>query len=140
MYGYQIEEITEGDDNLVSQACAAAIEEAKSYLDPNIKDKKSFDGRLLYDVAAIFGATGTNRHSLILQHCATLAKWHLTVLCNADFIYDQAKERYDRATDWFTKIAKGTVNLSSLPQLSITDENTETQPFSSGSRPKFNHE
>lgn len=140
IYSYQLEQITEGNDDLVAQALNAAIEEAKSYLTPNIKDKKSFDGRLLYDVEAIFGATGTDRNSLILQHCVTLAKWHLSVLCNADFIYEQAKERYDRAVDWFVKIAKGTINLSSLPQLTITDENNETQPFVSGSRSKFNHE
>ncbi|MBS1535322.1 MAG: DUF1320 family protein [Bacteroidetes bacterium] len=140
IYSYQIEDITEGDDNLVAQACAAAIEEAKSYLTPNIKTKQSFDGRLLYDVEAIFSAEGTDRNSLILQHCATLAKWHLVTLCNADVIYEQAKDRYDRAIDWFTKIAKGTINLTGLPQLTISPDTETAEAFYSGSRTKFIHE
>ena len=140
IYSYQVEQITEGDDNLIAQACSAGVEEAKSYLDSNLLNKKNFDGRLHYDVEGIFGAEGDDRNSLILQHCATLAKFHLSTLCNADFIYEQAKDRYDRAIDWFTKIAKGTINLTGLPQLTISDETNETQPFSMGSRSKFNHD
>lgn len=141
IYAYQVDQITEGNDDLVLQAMSAAIEEAKSYLDPNTTNKKTYDGRLLYDVEAIFNATGTDRNSLILQHCVTIAKFHLAALCNADFIYEQAKERYDRAVDWFTKIARGIINLTSLPQLTITpSEDDETLPFVSGSRPKFNHD
>lgn len=141
IYDYQLDQITDGDDNIVSQGIAAAIEEAKSYLTPNVNDKKWLDGRLLYDVEAIFSATELDRNSLILQHCCTLAKWHIAQLCNADFIYEKAKERYDRAIDWFTKIAKGTINLSTLPQLA-RDEQTagEKQPFEFGSRAKFNHD
>lgn len=141
IYDYQMDEITEGDDTIVLQAISAAIEEAKSYLTPNTNDNKWLDGRMLYDVEAIFNATGLDRNSLILQHCCTLAKWHLAQLCNADFIYEKAKERYDRAIDWFTKIAKGTINLTTLPQL-VRDEQTagDKQPFQFGSRQKFNHD
>ena len=96
---------------------------------------------MLYDVEAIFSATTTDRNSLILQHCATLAKWHIVELCNADIIYEKAKDRYDRAVSWFTKISKGTINLTTLPQLVRTDTNTdiEIQPFQGGSGKKFNH-
>ena len=139
IYAYQIDQITEGDDNIVAQALSAAVEEAKSYLTANVNSLKTFDGRIVYDVEAIFGATELDRNSLILQHCLTLAKFHVAVLCNADFIYEQAKERYDRAIDWFTKLAKGTVVLTSLPRIDI--ETTEDRnPFSSGSRTKFNHD
>lgn len=141
MYGYQIEQITEGKEDIVLQAMLAAEEEAKSYLTPNVNKNEYLDGRLLYDVEAIFSATGLDRNSLILQHCATLAKWHIVELCNADIIYEQAKDRYDRAITWFTNIAKGVVNLTSLPQL-VRDETTagDKQPFEFGSRPKFNHD
>ena len=139
IYAYQIDQITEGDDNIVAQALSAAVEEAKSYLTANVNSLKTFDGRIVYDIEAIFGATELDRNSLILQHCLTLAKFHVAVLCNADFIYEQAKERYDRAIDWFTKLAKGTVVLTSLPRIDI--ETTEDRnPFSSGSRAKFNHD
>lgn len=141
LYEYQIDQITDGNDDLVAQACNAAIEEAKSYLAPNVEDKKWLDGRLLYDVETIFSQAGNDRHSLIVQHCCTMAKWYVAELCNADFIYEKAKERYDRAVDWFTKVAKGTINVSSLPQLT-RDETTagDKQPFQFGSRAKFNHD
>lgn len=141
LYEYQLDEITEGDDNLVSQACNAAIEEAKSYLTPNANSRQWLDGRLLYDVEAIFSATGNDRHSLVVQHCCTLAKWYVAELCNADFIYEKARERYDRAIKWFDNVARGTINVSTLPQL-VRDETTagEKQPFEFGSRTKFNHD
>lgn len=141
IYDYQLDQITDGNDDIVAQGIAAAIEEAKSYLTPNINDKKWLDGRILYDVQAIFNATGNDRHSLIIQHCCTLAKWHIAELCNADFIYEKAKDRYDRAISWFTKIATGTINLTTLPQL-VRDETTagDKQPFEFGSRVKFNHD
>ena len=140
IYAYQIEQITEGNDDLVLQALAAAVEEAKSYLTPNINRLEALDGRILYDVEQVFNKTGLDRNSLILQHCLTLAKFHIATLCNADFIYEQAKERYDRAIDWFTKLSKGTVVLSSLPQITITDTNSQRQPFSAGSNKKFKHD
>jgi hypothetical protein len=140
IYAYQIDQITEGNDDLVAQALAAAEEEAKSYLTPNTNKLETLDGRILYDTAAIFSTTGLDRNSLILQHCLTLAKFHIATLCNADFIYEQAKERYDRAIDWFTKLAKGTVVLTSLPRIVLDNTNSDRQPFSSGSRTKFNHD
>jgi len=140
IYSYQVDQITEGNEDLVAQALSAAEEEAKSYLTPNINSNTAFDGRVLYDTTKIFNASGLDRNALILQHCLTLAKFHIATLCNADFIYEQAKERYDRAIDWFTKLSKGTLVLTSLPQITITDQNNTRQPFSSGSRAKFNHE
>ena len=141
IYDYQLDQITDGDDNIVAQGIAAAVEEAKSYLTPNLNDRKWLDGRILYDVETIFNATELDRNSLILQHCCTLAKWHIAQLCNADFIYEKAKDRYDRAISWFTKIATGTINLSTLPQL-VRDEETagDKKPFEFGSRIKFNHD
>ena len=140
IYAYQIDQITEGNDDLVAQALLAAIEEAKSYLTPNINKLETMDGRVLYDTEAVFNTTELDRNSLILQHCLTLAKFHLATLCNADFIYEQAKERYDRAIDWFTKLAKGTVVLTSLPRITIDDTTTTRNPFSMGSRNKFKHD
>jgi phage gp36-like protein len=139
IYAYQVDQITEGNDDLVLQALSAAVEEAKSYLTANVNSLKTFDGRIVYDVDAIFTTTGLDRNSLILQHCMTLAKFHIAVLCNADFIYEQAKERYDRAIEWFSKLANGKVVLASLPKINI-EETEDRKPFSSGSRTKFNHE
>jgi phage gp36-like protein len=130
IYGYQVDQITEGNDDLVQQAIGAAIQEVGGYL----------SGASLYDVPAIFVTTGTARNSLILTHTTTVAKWYLVELCNADVIYEQAKERYDRAVSWLIKLSKGTVTLSELPVISIDEEENETDTFGFGSRVKFNHE
>lgn len=130
IYGYQVDQITEGDDDLVLQAINAAIEEVGGYL----------AGNSLYDVAAIFAAVDANRNALILTHTVTIAKWYIVELCNADIIYEQAKERYDRATAWLTKLSKGTVTLGSLPVVPIATGETETDSFGYGSRVKFNHD
>lgn len=140
IYDYQIDQITEGNDDIVAQALAAAEEEAKSYLTTNINKLETLDGRIIYDTEAVFSAIGLDRNALILQHCLTLAKFHIATLCNADFIYEQAKERYDRAIDWLTKLSKGTVVLTSLPRITLDNTNSERQPFSAGSRTKFNHD
>lgn len=141
IYNYQIDQITEGDTNITLQAIAAAIEEVRSYLSGNFK-REWKDGRLRYDVDAILNATGDERNALILSHTATIAKWYIVELCNADIIYETAKERYDRAVAWFKDLAKGNVNLSTLPTLN-DDENEngeDTSPWLYGSRRKFNHE
>ena len=130
IYGYQVEQITEGDDDLVLQAINAAIEEVGGYL----------AGNSLYDVSAIFATTGTNRNALILTHTVTIAKWSIAELCNADIIYEQAKERYDRAVSWLTKLSKGTVTLGGLPTIPIATGETETDTFGYGSRVKFIHD
>ncbi|MGE4345928.1 MAG: phage protein Gp36 family protein [Flavobacteriaceae bacterium] len=140
IYNYQVDQITEGDNTIVLQGLAAAEEECRSYLESNIYQKENQDGRLIYDVETIFGATGTDRNALILQHCITIAKYHIIQLSNVDILYEQAKERYDRAIDWLTKLAKGQITLKSLPTIEISDEDENLKPFSFGSRKKFNHE
>lgn len=140
IYNYQVDQITEGDDTIVQQGLAAAEEECRSYLEANFYQKENQDGRLIYDVATIFGATGAGRNALILQHCITIAKYHIIQLSNVDILYEQAKERYDRAIDWLTKLAKGQITLKSLPTIEISEGDEDLKPFSFGSRRKFNHE
>jgi len=130
IYGYQVDQITEGDDAIVLQAINAAIEEVGGYL----------SGASLYDVKAIFAATGANRNALIVTHTVTVAKWYIVELCNADVIYEQAKERYDRAVAWLTKLSKATVTLGSLPVVAIATGETEIDTFGYGSRVKFTHD
>ena len=137
MYGYQIEQITEGDETVVAIAMAAAEEEVRSYLTGNNK-KDWQDGRLQYDVNAILSATSTARNALLVKMTVVIAKYWIIDLCNADIIYEQSKERYDRATAWLKDLASGKINLGTLPL--IDNELTTTQPFSFGSRAKFTHE
>ncbi|AUX17363.1 phage protein Gp36 family protein [Flavobacterium columnare] len=122
IYGYQVDQITEGNDEIVYQAIEAAIQEVKSFL-----------SETLYDTVAIFSATGTNRNALLLAHTKTIAKWYIVELCNADIIQEQAKDRYDRAISWLTKLSKGTVALNELPTVSISNTESETDTFGFGS-------
>ena len=56
-------------------------------------------------------------------------------------IYDHAKERYDRAIEYLKRLAKGEVNISSLPIVPRTEESEQQiTPFVYGSRKKYNHE
>ncbi|MDY3337799.1 DUF1320 family protein [Riemerella anatipestifer] len=142
IYNYQLEQITEGDDSIVLQALSSAEIELKSYLQGNHK-KEYLDGRLRYDVEVILSKTGDERNALLVSHGIAIAKWYIIDLCKVDILYEQAKERYDRAVAWLKQLAKGEVNLSDLPTLQDNanngDEDT-VQPFIYGSRPKFNHE
>lgn len=139
IYAYQLSEITEMDDGIVEMAITAATDEAKSYLRPNRKSEW-MDGRAKYDVDAVFNAAGTARNSLLMEMVKSIAVWYVVRLCNVDMIYENLKDRYDRAIDWLKKVNKGeiTLDLALLPD-DDTDTNTQ-QPFRFGSRPKFNHD
>lgn len=139
MYGYQIDQITEGNDNIIDMGMAAAEEEVRSYLEGNNKVEWK-DGRLRYDVEAILSASAEARNQLIVKQAITIAKWWIVDLANADIIYEQAKERYDRSKEWLSQLASGEVNLSTLPTLSAEILENEREPFTYGSRKKFNHE
>lgn len=140
MYDYQLDQITEGDDTIIQMGIETAIEEVRSYLTPNGRHENR-DGRLIYDTDAIFAAIGTDRNPLILAITKTCAEWWITQLCNADIVYEQIKERYDRATKWLTQLRKGDVNISTLPQLDLFgDDNPDAPQLYYGSRQKFNHE
>lgn len=145
IYNYQVEQITQGDESIVLQALDTAEQEVKSYF--YINQKKIFlDGRKIYDVDKIFSAKGNDRNALLVSLCLSVAKWYIVDLCNADIIYQHAKERYDRAIEYLQKINKGEVSLGNIPTLQDTNqdsqqkENNHNKPFSFGSRNKFNHE
>lgn len=145
IYNYQVEQITQGDESIVLQALDTAEQEVKSYF--YINQKKEFlDGRKIYDVDKIFSAKGNDRNALLVSLCLSVAKWYIVDLCNADIIYQHAKERYDRAIEYLQKINKGEVSLGNVPTLQDTNqespqkENIHNKPFSFGSRNKFNHE
>lgn len=142
LYQYQVEQISESNSDIVLRAIATAEEEVKSYFYTNAK-REYLDGRLRYDVEAIFSKQGAERHPLILNAVITVAVWHFITLAHPDMIHEQVKERYDRIIDYLKKINKGEVSLGNLPLLK-EDENqpndSSQQPFSFGSRLKFSHE
>lgn len=137
IYNYQINQITEQNEDIIIQAMASAEEELRSYLSA----PEWSDGRPKYDVTAILSVTGFERNNLLVRIASTIAKFYIIELCNADVLYEAAKERYDRAVTWLKSFAKGDIKLSTLPTTPDVDPNsTGTEPFIYGSRTKFNHE
>lgn len=130
MYGYQIDEITEGDDTLVARAINTAIQEVKSYL----------YSATTYNVPLIFAATGAQRVDILVTHCATIAKWYIVELCNADIIQETAEKRYKEAIAWLYKLSSGKVVLDDLPTIPIEETQEEMDNLGYGSRLKFNHD
>jgi len=135
IYEYQLQQITQQNQDIAFMAIATAEQEVKSYLTPNAQ-KHWQDGRLRYDVALIFSKKGINRNPLLVQQVKTVAVWYLCQLSNPDIIYENIKERYDRVIDYLKQVALGSVTLD-LPLLTT---NKNTKPFRFASRKKFNHE
>jgi phage gp36-like protein len=108
LYVYQAQEITEADNDILLMNIAAAEAEVRSYLAG------------LYDVEAIFSAEGSKRNPLLMELTKNIAVWYIVRLSNVDLIYKHAKERYDAAIDWLTKVADGKV-APDLPAAPIDD-------------------
>lgn len=135
---YQLNAITDGDDSIVDVAIEMAIEEVASILTPN-NMKTWEDGRLAYDVAAIFAAEGDARNALMLGNVKTCTIWHLIALCNTGLIYKDAQDRYDRTITYLKGLAQGDYNSATLPKVTVPPPDTQL-PFQFGSRCKFHHE
>lgn len=144
MYSYQLDEITENDNTIVTMAIKSAVSEMKSYLNPS-NQKQWQDGRPLYDVSKIFGATGDERDALIMELCKDIAAYRVCRLANVDVIHEHVKERYDRAIDWLKSVAGLNGAPTLTPDLPTIDPDTEggdneKKTYRAGSRKKFDHE
>jgi hypothetical protein len=125
---------------IVEEAIEAAIEEVSSRLTPNDK-KEWLDGRPLYNVDAIFNATGTERNALMLQNTKIVAGWQIVLKGNAGLDYEKLKSAYDRATKYLIQLATGEVNSRTLPRVApATDEAAAAKQWRYGSRRKFSHD
>jgi len=103
----ELDEITRGDDTLIDQAALAAISEMRGWL---------YD---TFDVDAIFAATGSNRHALLVQYAADIAIWLIVARGQAGQDFDDRKSRYDRAIAWLKAAAK-TDMFADLPRRTAT--------------------
>lgn len=125
LYDYQLQQIIENDTDIAAMAIEAAVEEVRSYLD------------VRYDCDKIFAATGTDRNALIVEMLKNIALYNIVRLANVDIIYEKARERYDRAVEYFDRVASGKLALR-LPLKEDEQGDVQTK-FRSGSNPKFNH-
>ncbi len=144
LYGYQMDEIAEGDDTIIESGILAGISEVKAYFTAS-NQKQWSDGRPRYNVNAIFGATGSERDPFVMRMCKTVAAWNICELANVDIIYDHVRERYENVIKTLEKIA-GIGEYQNSPTLTpdlptiAPDTESNKKPFRYGSRTKFNHE
>jgi hypothetical protein len=92
-----IDFITEADDDIVNEAIAAAIEEAKGYLSD-------------YDIDTIFSAEGADRNSIVLLYTKDLAVWHFINLGNPNIEIAFRETRYKLAVEWLEKVQSRKTN------------------------------
>lgn len=135
----KIQVIASNDDLIIQEAINAGITDVKSRLTPPSK-KKALDGRLRYDVDALFGQQGSERNPLILAYTKVAAIWHLIIRSNAGVDYAIIESRYDRAVEYLKDLASGAASDLTIPQLPPDEGESETKLFRVGSRRKFNHE
>lgn len=135
----KIQLIASNDDLIVQEAINAAITDIKSRLTPPAK-KEAFDGRLRYDVTALFNQIGGDRNPLILAYTKVAAIWYLIIRSNAGVDYEVIQDRYDRAVDHLKDLANGDASDLTIPILPTGTLPQTKQLFRSGSRRKFRHE
>ena len=156
LYEYQMDQITEENENIVTEGIEAAITEVKSYLYASNNRREmagltaqQYQAWKLYDVDTIFSKTGDNRNKFLMRLVQRVAAWNICELSNVGVNYDHVKERYDNAITTLEKIAgmgeyatsqMVLTDLDSPAPVTPTTETEERKPFRMVSRPKFNHE
>lgn len=132
---YQMYDITDNDDSILATCIATAIEEVKSYLTPSYK-KEWNDGRVRYDVEAIFLQTGNNRNVLIVEHTKNVAMWYLIRRNNAEIIYQHVKDRYDSTIKLLRQLQSGENTIGGLPLKPTEQTTVNRERYRFGSKPK----
>lgn len=125
LYDYQVDQITDGDDTIVTSAIDAAVAEVKAYLANR------------YDTATIFSRTGDSRSPLVVEHVKVCAVYRLLLLCNVDAIYDRYEAAYNRTIEFLKQVADGLLTPD-LPYLQ-TDNGSHTGTIQLKSNKKFTH-
>ena len=98
-----LDALTRDDSALVEICEDRAIAEMRCYL----------SGR--YDCDAIFSATGSDRHQLVLMMALDIAIYHIFSIHNPVKLSQLRKERYERAVEWLKAVAAGTISIDGAP-------------------------
>ncbi|MBR1467481.1 MAG: DUF1320 domain-containing protein [Bacteroidaceae bacterium] len=104
-----------------------AIAEMRSYLNKS------------YDCDAIFSATGTDRHALILMFAIDITVYHIFCQHNPYKIAKIRQDRYDRAVEWLKGVMRGDLTIDGAPLLPAEEvgDNSPWQIQSEDVRPTF---
>jgi hypothetical protein len=117
-----LDTLTEGVATALDDTERIAIEEASTYL------------RHRYNVAAAFGATGSDRNSQLIRILSDITLYHLFTRVQPDEIPELRVKRYDDAISTLNRISKGQISPN-LPALSPA----QGSPIRWGSQPKQDH-
>ncbi len=102
-------EITRDDDDIIDQAIATAIDEAKGYLSK-------------YDLAATFDdVEPAERNRSLLSTVKDMAAWHLIKLSNPNIELKWRRMLYEDALAWLRGVQKGSI----APALPLPTANTD---------------
>lgn len=104
IYGENIDEITRGDDTIVTRAISAGIGEAKSYL-------SRFDLPKLFDPTA----TGYFADENLLNKVKACVAWQLVLLSNPNINLTLIRTNYEDATKWLKEVRGGTADPEGWP-------------------------
>lgn len=118
----ELDEITRGDDSIVTMAIDSAQGEMRTYL---------YDS---YDVDTIFSQTGDARNQMLVNLMADIAVFLIVASVQAGQDLEDRKARYKRAIAWL-KEAQETKTYSDLPRR----EATQQTHFLFGSNSKRNN-
>lgn len=105
----ELNEITRGDDTIVTAAINSAQGEMRTYL---------YDS---YDVDTIFSQTGDNRNQMLVNLMSDIAVFLIVASCQAGQDLEDRKARYKRAITWL-KEAQDTKTYSDLPRRGVTEQ------------------
>lgn len=105
----ELEEIARDDYNLVYNAIAIAVDEARAYL---------FDE---FDVEDIFSKTGQDRNQMLVSCCIDIAIYVLVSRCQAGMDLSDRKDRYDRAKAWLKMVQKTEI-YADLKRKEVTEQ------------------
>lgn len=93
-------------DSAIVEICEdRAIAEMRCYLDK------------YYDCDAIFSATGSSRHPLILMMAIDIAVYHIFCQHNPYKMSEIRRSRYERALEWLKQVAAATITIDGAPKL-----------------------
>lgn len=92
-----------------------------------------------YDCDAIFSATGTDRHALILMFAIDITVYHIFCQHNPYKMSKIRQDRYDRAIEWLKGVMKGDLTIEGAPHIEEPDlsDNSPWQIQADDARPTF---
>lgn len=119
--------ISQADPILVENAEVEAIEEMSGYLRP------------VYNVKAVFSASGSRRNRLVVMYTADIALYHMSAALPQKMGSEIRKERYDRAIRWLEGVQSGRI-VPDLPLAEDANDGSSSIGTSWHSSPKLNHD